>query len=106
MYKEILFSQENNIAKITLNRPTVLNALSPNMVSELLDATTKIAQDESIKVLVVTGEGRAWSAGVDLKAINESIQGGQFSTLAHTRLRRRPAAPRHVWRSSNWQSEY
>jgi enoyl-CoA hydratase len=81
MYKEILLSQENNIAKITLNRARVLNALSPNMVAELIDVTTKIAQDESIKVLVVKGEGRAWSAGVDLKAINESIQGGQFSNF-------------------------
>jgi enoyl-CoA hydratase/carnithine racemase len=81
MYQNILFSQANGIAKITLNRPKVLNALSPDMVSELIDVTKKIASDDSVNVLVVTGEGRAWSAGVDLKAINESIQGGQFSNF-------------------------
>ncbi len=81
MYQEILFSTANGVAKITLNRPTVLNSLSPIMLKELIDVTNKIAKDDSVKVVIVTGAGRAWSAGVDLKAINENIQGGQFSNF-------------------------
>jgi enoyl-CoA hydratase/carnithine racemase len=81
MYQDIIVNQANGIARISFNRPSVLNALSPNLISELAEATQKIAKDESIKVLIVTGEGRAWSAGVDLKALNESIQGGQFSNF-------------------------
>ncbi len=81
MYQDIIVSQANGIARVTFNRPSVLNALSPNLISELTDATQKIAADDSVKVLIVTGEGRAWSAGVDLKALNESIQGGQFSNF-------------------------
>jgi enoyl-CoA hydratase/carnithine racemase len=81
MYQDIIVSQTNGIARISFNRPSVLNALSPNLIAELTEATQKIAADESVKVLIVTGEGRAWSAGVDLKALNESIQGGQFSNF-------------------------
>jgi enoyl-CoA hydratase/carnithine racemase len=81
MYQDIIVSQANGIARISFNRPSVLNALSPNLIAELTEATQKIAADESVKVLIVTGEGRAWSAGVDLKALNESIQGGQFSNF-------------------------
>ncbi|MFN8357529.1 MAG: enoyl-CoA hydratase/isomerase family protein [Spirosomataceae bacterium] len=81
MYENLLFSQADGIARITLHRPAVLNALSPGMIAELRDAVSKVAQDDSVKVLVVTGTGRAWSAGVDLKALNESIQGGHFSNF-------------------------
>lgn len=81
MYQDILFSQADGIARIMFNRPSVLNALSPNLIAELTDATQKVALDDSVKVLIVTGTGRAWSAGVDLKALNESIQGGHFSNF-------------------------
>jgi enoyl-CoA hydratase/carnithine racemase len=80
-YQDIIYVQADGIARITFNRPAALNALSPNLIAEVVDATQKIALDESIKVLIVTGEGRAWSAGVDLKALNESIQGGHFSNF-------------------------
>ncbi len=79
--QDIIVSQENGVARITFNRPQALNALSPNLIQELNEAILPISQDASIKVLIVTGEGRAWSAGVDLKALNESIQGGHFSNF-------------------------
>ncbi len=79
--QDIIVHQEAGVARITLNRPQALNALSPNLIKELNEATQQIAQDDDIKVLVVAGAGRAWSAGVDLKALNESIQGGHFSNF-------------------------
>jgi enoyl-CoA hydratase/carnithine racemase len=81
MYNDIVVSQNQGVAKIILNRPEVLNALSPNLIKELADITLKISQDNTVKVLVMTGAGRAWSAGVDLKALNDSIQGGHFSNF-------------------------
>jgi enoyl-CoA hydratase/carnithine racemase len=78
-YQDIIFTVEGAIARIKFNRPTVMNALSPQLVQELLAAVKTIAADDTIKVMIVTGEGRAWSAGVDLQALNASIQGGQFS---------------------------
>lgn len=78
-YQNILVHQENGVAKVTLNRPEVMNALSPQLVSELKELSQEIAQTPECKVLIVTGAGRAFSAGVDLQALNENIQGGQFS---------------------------
>jgi len=78
-YKDILYSKQNSICWIKLNRPKVLNALSPNLVVELKQAFEEAASDKDIGVVVLSGEGRAFSAGVDLKEMNASIQGGKFS---------------------------
>ncbi|WP_027000337.1 enoyl-CoA hydratase/isomerase family protein [Eisenibacter elegans] len=75
----LLFEQRDAVAYLTLNRPDSLNALSPALVADWNKAAKAIAQSPDIKVLVVQGAGRAWSAGVDLQALNESIQGGQFA---------------------------
>lgn len=78
-YREIIVSRQGRITTITLHRPEVLNALSPNMVLELQHAIEAIAKDPDCGVLVVKGSGRAFSAGVDLKAMNETLIGGQFT---------------------------
>ena len=77
-FKHIIYQQNGPIAVIMLNRPEVMNALSPDLISELLEAMTAISADDTIKVAIVTGAGRAWSAGVDLKALNEGIKEGKF----------------------------
>ncbi len=79
-FQEIIVSQEGPIAKIVMNRPTALNALSPLMVKELSEAAREIAQDPEVRVLILTGAGRSFSAGVDLKKLNEYIVGGQFTS--------------------------
>ena len=78
-YQNIIVERQESIAIISLNRPAALNALSPNLIRELKLALQEIAQDNSCKVLIVKGAGRAFSAGVDLKAMNESLVGGQFT---------------------------
>ena len=78
-YREIIVEKNDRITTLTLNRPEVLNALSPNMIQELKAALTEIAADTSCHVLIVKGTGRAFSAGVDLKAMNESLVGGKFT---------------------------
>lgn len=77
-YQDIILEYQDAIAVITLNRPAALNALTPLMIRELKQAVSEIAQNSTIKVLIVKGAGRAFSAGVDLKALNDGIQGGQF----------------------------
>lgn len=78
-YQDIIVEPQDAITIISLNRPAALNALSPNMMRELKNALLHISKDNSCKILIVKGTGRAFSAGVDLKAMNESLVGGQFT---------------------------
>jgi enoyl-CoA hydratase/carnithine racemase len=79
-YQDIILEQQGAITMITLNRPASLNALTPLMIRELKTALKDIALDSNCKVLILKGAGRAFSAGVDLKAMNESLVGGQFTS--------------------------
>ena len=65
-YTSIKLDKKNRVATIRLNRPDALNALNPELLRELSSALTDVAADESIKALVVRGEGRAVCAGADL----------------------------------------
>lgn len=78
-YQYLIYSLKENIAHIQLNRPDVLNALSPALVLELKQVFELAAADDKVSVIILSGAGRAFSAGVDLKEMNESIQGGKFS---------------------------
>ncbi len=79
LYQDILVEKHHAITIIALNRPAALNALSPNLIRELKAALESVVEDAACKVLIVKGSGRAFSAGVDLKAMNESLVGGQFT---------------------------
>ena len=59
---------ESGIAQITLSRPERLNALSPELVSELHNALEDVERDRSNRAVVLTGEGRGFCSGADLKA--------------------------------------
>jgi len=66
-YENIKFEIENKIAKITFNRPKSLNALNAALLDELSNALDKIAADEDIRVLVLTGAGeKSFVAGADI----------------------------------------
>jgi len=66
-YEHIIFTKEEGIATITLNRPEALNALTWPLLIEMQDAIDKVAVDDEVRVLVITGAGRAFCAGDDLK---------------------------------------
>ncbi len=72
-YRTIKLEIKDNIATVTLNRPEKLNALNPQMRLELADAFSAVNRDRDIRVLVITGAGRAFCAGADIK---ESFQAG------------------------------
>jgi len=84
MYQSIILSTDGAIATIKLNRPDKLNAFGGPMREELLDAVGLVAADSDIRVLVVTGEGRGFSAGGDidyLKKVREEIDEQSFRAL-------------------------
>jgi enoyl-CoA hydratase/carnithine racemase len=58
-----------SIATVTLSRPDVLNAITREMLVQLSETLDLISANEAVRVVVLTGEGRAFSAGVDLKAL-------------------------------------
>ena len=72
-FEQIVFEVEDGIATLTLNRPESLNALSFQMTSEIDAAISEVKQraGTDIKVLILTGAGRAFCAGGDVKAMND-----------------------------------
>lgn len=69
-FETITYEKEGPLAWITLNRPEKLNAITQLMVKELLLATDKAQCDDEVRVILLKGEGRAFSAGFDLE-LNE-----------------------------------
>lgn len=67
-YKFLLYKNESGVATITLNRPDVYNALNDEITFELQDAFKAVAKDDTVRVVVLTGEGKAFCSGQDLKA--------------------------------------
>src|SRR6476659_1897248 len=65
-YEQIRFDSRDGIARITLNRPDRLNSFTTQMHGELRDALARVAADGDARVLLLTGEGRAFCAGQDL----------------------------------------
>jgi 2-(1,2-epoxy-1,2-dihydrophenyl)acetyl-CoA isomerase len=65
-YESILFTIENGVAVLTLNRPDRLNSFTQAMHAEVRDALDTLAADKSVRVLVLTGAGRGFCAGQDL----------------------------------------
>ena len=66
-YDNIKFEYSNKIAIITLNRPESLNAMNSDMRIEIVNAMTEVENNDDICAVVFTGEGRAFSAGGDIK---------------------------------------
>jgi enoyl-CoA hydratase len=70
-FKYLLFSIDDGIATITINRPETLNALNPGVYHELSECMTKLASDPTVKVVIITGSGnKAFVAGADIAAMS------------------------------------
>ena len=69
MYKTLLVEKNGRIATLSLNRPEAMNSMNEVMMMELAEFFESIKQDTSIQVLLLKGEGRAFSAGGDVKAM-------------------------------------
>ncbi|MFN8297636.1 MAG: enoyl-CoA hydratase-related protein [Chitinophagales bacterium] len=73
MYKTLLFTIENGVCRITLNRPDVFNSFNEELSAEFIDALKKAGKDEAVRVTVISGEGKAFCSGQDLKDIKGEL---------------------------------
>jgi enoyl-CoA hydratase len=84
-YQTILFDQEAGIATITFNRPDKLNALNHEMLAEFKDAVARVGRDPEVRVLLLTGAGRSFIAGADIKVFLDfdPLAARAFAQAAH-----------------------
>ncbi|MGE0230662.1 MAG: enoyl-CoA hydratase [Flavobacteriaceae bacterium] len=68
----VLLTVENGVATVTLNRPDALNALSDDMKTRLIEVTYEVENDPAVRCVVLRGNGRAFMAGGDIKAMHEA----------------------------------
>jgi 2-(1,2-epoxy-1,2-dihydrophenyl)acetyl-CoA isomerase len=81
-YKCLLYQVENNIATLTLNRPERLNALGDTLREDLHNAILRATDDDNVRAIVITGAGRGFCSGGDVKAMSERDQAGRSHALA------------------------
>ena len=67
-YETLIWEQDGGVGRLTLNRPENLNAWTHQFGAELKDVIDVAAADESVRALLITGAGRGFSSGADLKA--------------------------------------
>jgi len=75
-YENILLERMGVIGKLTFNRPDVLNAYNKALSTDLTDGFIELAGDDSVRVIVLTGSGKAFMAGADINMVNEWSQLG------------------------------
>lgn len=80
-YETILYEKRNGVARITLNRPQALNAFTPQMNAELQNALKEGEGDETVRCFLITGAGRAFCAGQDLKGRTPDQKGSLGASL-------------------------
>jgi 2-(1,2-epoxy-1,2-dihydrophenyl)acetyl-CoA isomerase len=96
---DLLESVKDGVAVLTMNRPDRLNALSTTMLEALAEALSRLAEDAEVGVVVLTGAGRGFCAGGDVKAMAEG------SEMAGTTLEERAQGLRRHMEVSRWLHE-
>jgi enoyl-CoA hydratase/carnithine racemase len=92
----LLLERHEGIVQLTLNRPAKLNALNRALQSELGEALRELAADPSVRVLILTGAGRAFCAGLDLSEFADSLQHLNDGPAQDTVFQRLEAVPQPV----------
>jgi len=90
-YENLLYEVKDQIARVTFNRPSVLNALNRKTVEELHDCVAAIERDDNVRVMIFTGSGeKAFVAGADINelATRTPVTGKEFSVVGNRVLRR------------------
>ena len=84
MYRDLIYDLSDNIATITLNRPDRLNAISGGMLASFSDAFREADRDRNVRAIILTGAGKGFCSGLDLKeqgerASKDSVNGASVS---------------------------
>jgi len=85
MNYKVLYSAGSGVARITLNRPDKRNALDEELIAGIRQALVQSAQDESVRIVLVTGAGGDFCAGADLAALQHTQDAGVIDNLADAR---------------------
>ena len=80
-YETIIYDVQDGVGTITLNRPDSYNAANEQLTTDLQDALKQAAEDEAVRVVVLTGAGKAFCSGQDLK---DAPSGGGKRSLRWT----------------------
>jgi 2-(1,2-epoxy-1,2-dihydrophenyl)acetyl-CoA isomerase len=88
-FETIRYGVHDGLATITLSRPDKRNAINAQMFTELGDAAERAANDPGIRVVLVTGEGKSFSAGIDVLLLNQlsGTRGARFRSFVRTAQR-------------------
>lgn len=99
----VLYAKIGHIAKVTINRPEALNALNSAVFEELNLILTQIEEDKTLRAVVVTGSGRSFVAGADIKEMQDhnSLQAREYAELGLSTFKRLEDLPIPVIASVN-----
>jgi len=84
LYDTIILEQKGFIGKLIFNRPEVLNAYNKTLSDEIIEGFNFLAQDNSVRVIVLTGAGKAFMAGADINMVNEWCRLGNTEAIRET----------------------
>jgi len=80
-YKCLLYEMKDGVATLTLNRPERLNALGDTLRDDLHHAVLRAAADDEVRVMVITGAGKGFCSGGDVKAMHENKEAGATRSM-------------------------
>lgn len=75
-FENVRYEKDGHIVKLTINRPKALNSINQGVLDDLNAACEAMENDKDVRVAILTGEGRAFCAGADLKALGDSSEEG------------------------------
>lgn len=86
VFKNIIIEKKDGVGTIKINRPNVLNALNKETISEISKGVDELEKDKSIKVGILTGEGKAFIAGADIKQMSNMtpLEAKDFAEMGHS----------------------
>lgn len=88
--RNVLLEKRGHVATVTIDRPEALNALNPKVLRELDEAVEACAADRDIRAVILTGSGKAFVAGADIKAManQTAVESLEMTTLGQRALRK------------------
>jgi enoyl-CoA hydratase/carnithine racemase len=105
-YEEIIYAVADRVATVTLNRPAKLNAWTFTMEKEVQAALTQAEQDDSIRVIILTGAGRGFCAGADMQNLGALATANPSAEQIKQLVTERLAGPRREGVRSDFQRTY
>ncbi len=83
MSERVTISVENHIADVRFNRPDKMNALDPEQIDAIIDATDKLAEMKDVRAIVLSGNGKGFCAGLDMSSFTSSGTTSSLTDRSH-----------------------